>query len=43
MKLLGLRIDDHDSNITYTNGTKVRYLATERLFGIKHHGYDNVW
>ncbi len=43
MNLLGLRIDDHDSNITYTNGTKVRYLATERLFGIKHHGYDNAW
>tara|TARA_B100001250_G_scaffold226082_1_gene193943 strand:- start:47 stop:1498 length:1452 start_codon:yes stop_codon:yes gene_type:complete len=43
MKFLGLRIEDHDSNITYTDGTKVRYCATERLFGIKHHGYDNTW
>lgn len=43
MKFLGLRLEDHDSNITYTDGTKVRYCATERLFGIKHHGYDNTW
>lgn len=43
MKFLGLRVDDHDSNITYTDGTKVRYCATERLFGIKHHGYNNTW
>lgn len=43
MKLLGLRVDDHDSNITYTHGKSVRYCATERKFGIKHHGFDNVW
>ena len=43
MKFLGLRIDDHDSNITYTDGKTVKYCATERLFGIKHHGYDNIW
>ncbi len=43
MRFLGLRIDDHDSNLTYTNGTKVKYLSTERYYGIKHHGYDNAW
>ena len=43
MKFLGLRIDDHDSNVTYTDGKKVKYCATERLYGIKHHGWDNIW
>lgn len=43
MKFLGLRIEDHDSNITFTDGKKVKYCATERLFGVKHHGYDNNW
>lgn len=43
MKFLGLRLDDHDSNITYTNGKTVRYCATERKYGIKHHGFDNAW
>ena len=43
MRFLGLRVEDHDSNITYTDGTKVRYLSTERYYGIKHHGYNNTW
>lgn len=43
MKFLGLRLDDHDSNITYTDGKTVKYCATERLFSIKHHGFNNVW
>lgn len=43
MKFLGLRVEDHDSNITYTDGKSVKYCATERLFGIKHHGFDNGW
>lgn len=43
MKLLGLRIDDHDSNVTYVDGTKVKYTASERIYGIKHHGFDNPW
>ena len=43
MNFLGLRIEDHDSNITFTDGKKVKYCATERLFGVKHHGYDNNW
>jgi len=37
MKLLGIRLCDHDSNITITNGTKVEYHKTERHYGIKHH------
>ena len=37
MKLLGLRICDHDSNFSYFDGEKVRYLKTERKYQIKHH------
>ena len=40
MKLLGLRLCDHDSNISYWDGTKVHYIKSERIHGIKHHGYD---
>ncbi len=41
MKFLGLRLCDHDSNITYTDGVNVRYLKSERLHQIKHHGYND--
>jgi len=37
MKLLGIRLCDHDSNITITDGTKVQYHKTERHYNIKHH------
>lgn len=40
MKFLGLRLCDHDSNITYTDGVNVRYLKSERLHQLKHHGYN---
>ena len=43
MKLLGLRLCEHDSNISYFDGQKVHYLKSERLYQIKHHGYDNLW
>lgn len=43
MKLLGLRIDDHDSNITYYDGKTVRYYKSERDRQIKHHGYRNIF
>lgn len=45
MKFLGLRLCDHDSNITYTDETKVRYYKSERDYQIKHHGFDdlNTW
>lgn len=37
MKLLGIRLCDHDSNITITDGTKIQYHKTERHYGVKHH------
>jgi carbamoyltransferase len=43
MKFVGLRIEDHDSNITYTDGKEVRYCSSERIFSIKHHGFSNKW
>ena len=42
-KLLGIRICEHDSNISYFDGEIVRYYKSERNKQIKHHGYDNVW
>jgi carbamoyltransferase len=41
MKFLGLRLCDHDSNITYTDGTVVRYVKSERIHQVKHHGYND--
>lgn len=45
MKFIGLRLDDHDSNITYTDGTKVKYTNCERNYQCKHYGLDdlNTW
>jgi carbamoyltransferase len=37
LKLLGLRICDHDSNFSYFDGEKVNYLKTERKYQFKHH------
>ena len=42
MKFLGLRLCHHDSNITYTDGTKVKYYNSERGVQIKHHGFDDL-
>ena len=42
MNFLGLRLDDHDSNITYTNGTEVKYYNTERDYQSKHFAYKNL-
>lgn len=42
MKFLGLRLCDHDSNVSYSDGTKVRYYKSERDLQIKHHGYNNL-
>jgi len=41
MKFLGLRLDEHDSNITFTDGVKVKYYKSERDKQIKHHGYNH--
>ena len=45
MKLLGLRLSDHDSNMSYFDGKEVKYFKSERIKNIKHHGYDelNTW
>ena len=45
MKFIGLRLDDHDSNITYTDGTKVKYTNCERNIQDKHYGLKdlNTW
>jgi carbamoyltransferase len=42
MKFLGLHLEYHDSNITYTNGTKVKYYKSERDYQLKHHGFDDL-
>ena len=42
-KLIGLRLCEHDSNISYFDGEKVHYLKSERFYNIKHHAYDNLW
>lgn len=42
MKLLGLRLCDHDSNMTYFDGEKLHYYKSERDFGIKHHAFNDL-
>lgn len=42
MKFLGLRLCEHDSNITYTDSVKVRYYKSERETQHKHHGYNDL-
>jgi carbamoyltransferase len=43
MKLLSLRLCDHDSNISYFDGQNVHYYKSEREYQIKHHHFDNLW
>ena len=43
MKLLGLRLCEHDSNLSYYNGDRVFYIKTERIYNEKHHAYNNIW
>jgi len=38
MKLLGLHISDHDANMSYFDGHRVRYHKLERSLQIKHYG-----
>lgn len=42
MKFIGLRLCDHDSSITYSNGTTVKYYKSERDYSIKHHGFKDL-
>ena len=40
MKFLGLRLCEHDSNITYSNDIQIKYYKPERDYQIKHFGYN---
>jgi len=42
-KLIGLRLCEHDSNISFFDGENVHYLKTERILQKKHHAYDNLY
>ena len=42
MKLLALRLCEHDSSFCFFDGEKLKYLKTERIKGIKHHAYNNL-
>ena len=43
MKLLSLRLCDHDANISYFDGEKVHYLKIERKIQKKYYAYNNLW
>jgi carbamoyltransferase len=43
MKLLALRLCEHDSNISYFDGNTLRYFKSERHTQQKHHAYHNLW
>lgn len=43
MKLLGLRLCDHDSNMSYYDGNNLKYIKLERIKKIKHFGYNNLY
>ena len=42
MKFIGLRLDDHDTNITYTDGVNVKYTNCERNTQKKHYGDNDL-
>ena len=42
MKLLGVRLDDHDASFCLYDNGKVSYLKTERIYQVKHHAYNNT-
>ncbi len=43
MNLIGLRLCEHDSNISYYDGSNFYYYKSERNYQIKHHAFDNFW
>ena len=43
MRLLGLRLCDHDSNITLYDNGNLSYYKLERDTQIKHDSFDNLW
>ena len=42
MKFIGLRLCEHDSNISYSNDKHVKYYKSERDYQIKHHGFRDL-
>ena len=42
MKLLGLRLCEHDSNISYFDGSSLHYYKSERKYQIKHHAIHDL-
>jgi carbamoyltransferase len=42
MRLLSMRLCEHDSNFCYFDGTNLRYLKSERLKKSKHHAYQDL-
>ena len=42
MKFLGLRLCEHDSNISFADGKDVKYYKSERDYQIKHHGFCDL-
>jgi carbamoyltransferase len=43
MKLLAIRICEHDSNFSYFDGSSVYYFKSERKYQVKKHSYKNLW
>ena len=43
MKLLALRVCEHDSNISYFDGSELYYYKSEREYQVKHHAFKNIW
>jgi carbamoyltransferase len=42
MKLLAMRLCEHDSNFSYYDGNTVKYHKTERTHQIKHHAINDL-
>ena len=42
MKLLGLRLCEHDSNISYFDGSSLHYYKSERKYQVKHHAIHDL-
>jgi carbamoyltransferase len=42
MKLLAMRLCEHDSNFSYYDGNVIKYHKTERTHQIKHHAINNL-
>ncbi len=42
MRLLGLRLCEHDSNFSYFDGEQVFYHKSERTYQTKHHAFNDL-